>query len=77
MRWICRCVRPPLEPVTSKAEHLPSSSSNSGADARKPDERAIGTCVGDAVRAAREAGDSWTIIGTALDTTRQAAQQAE
>ena len=29
----------------------------------------------DAVRAARAAGDSWTIIGAALDTTRQAAQQ--
>jgi len=29
----------------------------------------------DAVRAARLAGDSWTIIGAALDTTRQAAQQ--
>jgi hypothetical protein len=29
----------------------------------------------DAVHAAREAGDSWTIIGAALDTTRQAAQQ--
>jgi hypothetical protein len=29
----------------------------------------------DAVRAAREAGDSWTVIGAALDTTRQAAQQ--
>ena len=29
----------------------------------------------DAVREAREAGDSWTIIGAALDTTRQAAQQ--
>ena len=29
----------------------------------------------DAVRAARDAGDSWTIIGAALDTTRQAAQQ--
>ena len=29
----------------------------------------------DAVRAARQAGDSWTIIGAALDTTRQAAQQ--
>lgn len=28
-----------------------------------------------AVRAAREAGDSWTIIGAALDTSRQAAQQ--
>ena len=28
-----------------------------------------------AVRAAREAGDSWTVIGTALDTSRQAAQQ--
>lgn len=28
-----------------------------------------------AVRAAREAGDSWTVIGAALDTTRQAAQQ--
>ena len=29
----------------------------------------------DAVRAARDAGDSWAIIGAALDTTRQAAQQ--
>ena len=29
----------------------------------------------DAVRAAREAGDSWTVVGAALDTTRQAAQQ--
>jgi dihydroxyacetone kinase len=29
----------------------------------------------DAVRAARDAGDSWTIIGAALDTSRQAAQQ--
>ena len=29
----------------------------------------------DAVRAAREAGDSWTVIGAALDITRQAAQQ--
>lgn len=29
----------------------------------------------DAVHAARQAGDSWTIIGAALDTTRQAAQQ--
>ncbi len=29
----------------------------------------------DAVKAAREAGDSWTVIGAALDTTRQAAQQ--
>ena len=29
----------------------------------------------DAVHAAREAGDSWTTIGAALDTTRQAAQQ--
>ena len=29
----------------------------------------------DAVQAAREAGDPWTTIGTALDTTRQAAQQ--
>ena len=28
-----------------------------------------------AVRAAREAGDSWTVIGAALDTSRQAAQQ--
>jgi hypothetical protein len=28
-----------------------------------------------AVAAARQAGDSWTIIGAALDTTRQAAQQ--
>lgn len=28
-----------------------------------------------AVKAAREAGDSWTIIGAALDTTRQAAFQ--
>lgn len=29
----------------------------------------------DAVAAAREAGDSWTVIGAALDTTRQAAYQ--
>ena len=29
----------------------------------------------DAVQAAREAGDSWTVIGAALDTTRQAAYQ--
>ncbi len=29
----------------------------------------------DAVQSAREAGDSWTVIGAALDTTRQAAQQ--
>lgn len=29
----------------------------------------------DAVRDAREAGDSWTVIGAVLDTTRQAAQQ--
>ncbi|MDO5627495.1 MAG: hypothetical protein Q4G43_04155 [Mobilicoccus sp.] len=29
----------------------------------------------DAVRDAREAGDSWTVIGAALDTTRQAAYQ--
>jgi len=29
----------------------------------------------DAVRAARAAGDSWTVIGAALDITRQAAQQ--
>ncbi len=28
-----------------------------------------------AVKAAREAGDSWTVIAAALDTTRQAAQQ--
>lgn len=29
----------------------------------------------DAVAAARAAGDSWTIIGAALDISRQAAQQ--
>jgi dihydroxyacetone kinase len=29
----------------------------------------------DAVKAAREAGDSWAVIGVALGTTRQAAQQ--
>ena len=29
----------------------------------------------DAVRAARAAGDSWSVIAAALDTTRQAAQQ--
>ena len=28
-----------------------------------------------AVRAARDAGDSWAVIGAALDTTRQAAFQ--
>lgn len=29
----------------------------------------------DAVKAAREAGDSWTVVGAALDTTKQAAYQ--
>lgn len=29
----------------------------------------------EAVKAARDAGDSWTVIGAALDTTRQAAFQ--
>lgn len=29
----------------------------------------------DTVREARDAGDSWTVIGAALDTTRQAAFQ--
>jgi hypothetical protein len=29
----------------------------------------------DAVQAARDAGDSWTVIGAALDTTRQNAYQ--
>lgn len=29
----------------------------------------------EAVAAARTAGDSWTVIGAALDVTRQAAQQ--
>ena len=29
----------------------------------------------EAVKAARDAGDSWTVIASALDTTRQAAQQ--
>lgn len=29
----------------------------------------------DAVHAARDAGDSWTVIGAALETTRQAAFQ--
>jgi hypothetical protein len=29
----------------------------------------------DAVKAARDDGDSWTVIASALDTTRQAAQQ--
>lgn len=29
----------------------------------------------DAVQAARDAGDSWTVIGAALDTSRQAAYQ--
>lgn len=29
----------------------------------------------EAVQAARDAGDSWTIIGAALNITRQAAQQ--
>lgn len=31
--------------------------------------------LADAVRAAREAGDSWLSIGTALGVTKQAAQQ--
>ena len=29
----------------------------------------------DAVKAARDGGDSWTVIASALDTSRQAAQQ--
>ena len=29
----------------------------------------------EAVQAARDAGDSWTVIGAALDVSRQAAQQ--
>ncbi|HET7665039.1 MAG TPA: hypothetical protein VFK56_02960, partial [Mycobacterium sp.] len=29
----------------------------------------------EAVTAAREAGDSWTVIGAALEISRQAAQQ--
>ena len=29
----------------------------------------------DAVKAARDAGDSWSVIAAALDTGRQAAQQ--
>ncbi len=40
--------------------------------------QALGTAereLREAVQAAREAGDSWTVIGAALDTTRQAAQQ--
>ena len=36
MRWICRCVHPPPGPVTNKAEPLPSSSPNSGADTHEP-----------------------------------------
>ena len=37
--------------------------------------QAHGMCIGDRVKAARDAGDSWTVIASALDTTRQAAQQ--
>lgn len=33
------------------------------------------TALRDAVRRARENGDSWTIIGTALGISKQAAQQ--
>ena len=46
MRWICRCVRPPLELVTTKAEPLPSSSPNSGVDALETSRlgRRDGTC---------------------------------
>ena len=45
MRWIRRCVRPLLGLVTTKAEPLPSSSANSGADApeMQPDEVVSGT----------------------------------
>ena len=32
VRWICRCVRQPLEPVTTRAEPSPGSSPTSGAD---------------------------------------------
>lgn len=31
--------------------------------------------LSDAVQSARDAGDSWTVIGAALNTSRQAAQQ--
>ena len=43
--------------------------------AARPDLAAAEQELRDAVRAAREAGDSWTVIGAALDTSRQAAQQ--
>ena len=43
-------------------------------EARKNLERAEQE-LRDAVSAAREAGDSWSVIGAAMDTTRQAAAQ--
>lgn len=45
-RWICRCVRPPLEPVATKAEPLPSSSPNSGADAGETSRHGGGSGAG-------------------------------
>jgi len=36
MRWICRCVSPPLELATARAKPVPNSSPNSGGDARDP-----------------------------------------
>ncbi len=61
-----------LEPATHPARDAASfrriiAARNQLADAEQE--------LREAVRAARAAGDSWTVIGAALDISRQAAQQ--
>ncbi|WP_109473861.1 hypothetical protein [Ornithinimicrobium cavernae] len=57
--------------VTRHARYSPSDV-GAGLD---PTPVEFGVDLAGAVRDAREAGDSWTMIGAALDTTRQAAYQ--
>ena len=61
-----------LDPSTHPARDAASISSNKAARNQVADaERELR----EAVSAARAAGDSWTVIGAALDISRQAAQQ--
>jgi hypothetical protein len=62
-----------LEALTPKT-HPARDASRKIVEARKEVD-AANASVRRAVAEAREAGDSWTIIGVALDTTRQAAFQ--